>query len=411
MFHSTHILAALLVGLLVPSQGRAHGPHSALDEDALTGSSRDSNGDPIINGESAGLDDYPMSGAILSDVETNIFGTESAFRTFTCSSTLIAPDAVLTAAHCVDPFQFTFGMSDLDLLEFVWSPEEDMTAYNGASSDTPWPASSWAVETTVSHPEFRLEDVEMGLAENHDIALMFLSEPVLDTRPAILPTVEEAASVVSGLEVAVVGWGVQVAASGMDPVPEGANLLKQYGQSFVAEVDAFEFQVGAEESDVRKCHGDSGGPTFASIGSGSEETARLIGLTSHAFDVSDCASTGGVDTRVDHYLEWIDAEMRAACADGTRVWCDEPGILPADYFDAEQQPSFEDTGLDGVDTGELLDTGAPSEVEDESDDESGFEGADKPETVAGCGCSAANHPIKAMWAVAFVAVLGMRRRR
>ena len=51
-----------------------------------------------------------------------------------------------------------------------------------------------------------------------------------------------------------------------------------------------------------------------------------------------------MDTRVDFYLEWIDSEMRAACDAGTRVWCDEPGILPTDYY---EPVVADDTGIDG----------------------------------------------------------------
>ena len=35
---------------------------------------------------------------------------------------------------------------------------------------------------------------------------------------------------------------------------------------------------------------------------------RVIGVTSHAYDESDCNETGGVDTRSDYFLDWIEAE-------------------------------------------------------------------------------------------------------
>jgi uncharacterized protein (TIGR03382 family) len=63
---------------------------------------------------------------------------------------------------------------------------------------------------------------------------------------------------------------------------------------------------------------------------------RLIGVTSRSADFTLCAEKGGYDTRVDAYLDWIDDEMRAACEDGTRVWCEEPGILPASWAEGEQ---------------------------------------------------------------------------
>ena len=94
---------------------------------------------------------------------------------------------------------------------------------------------------------------------------------------------------------------------------------------------------------MRKCHGDSGGPTFLDVETDSSESMRLIGVTSHAYDDSDCNETGGVDTRADAYLDWIDAEMTARCDDGTRVWCDVTGILPP--------PAAEAIADDGTDDG------------------------------------------------------------
>jgi MYXO-CTERM domain-containing protein len=97
-----------------------------------------------------------------------------------------------------------------------------------------------------------------------------------------------------------------------------------------------------------------------------EVKTRLIGVTSHAYDNSDCDEKGGVDTRVDHYLAWIDAEMSARCADGTRSWCDEPGIIPV--------PMREGGG--------------------------------------GCGCVVAPVPVAGgLWSLGLVALLGLRRRR
>jgi hypothetical protein len=123
----------------------------------------------------------------------------------------------------------------------------------------------------------------------------------------------------------------------------GTFAVKQMGESFIARLAQYEMQIGLAESDVRKCHGDSGGPTFLNIDTTTDDPMRVIGITSHTYDASDCARTGGVDTRVDYYLDWIDAHMRSACDDGTRVWCDEPGILVP-----PTTPVPEDTGVAAV---------------------------------------------------------------
>ncbi len=116
------------------------------------------------------------------------------------------------------------------------------------------------------------------------------------------------------------------------------------GYSVLSELGDYELQVGAEAEDVRKCHGDSGGPTFLDIETDSTESMRIIGVTSHAYDESDCDSKGGVDTRVDAYLDWIDNEMVTRCQDGTRVWCETEGILDAPVAEAITDDGTEDGG-------------------------------------------------------------------
>ena len=92
------------------------------------------------------------------------------------------------------------------------------------------------------------------------------------------------------------------------------------------ELGDYEFQVGPDESDPRKCHGDSGGPTFTHVETDAVESLRVVGVTSHAYDGTDCNETGGVDTRVMAYRDWIEDQMVARCEDGTRAWCDVPGL-------------------------------------------------------------------------------------
>ena len=80
---------------------------------------------------------------------------------------------------------------------------------------------------------------------------------------------------------------------------------------------------------------------------------RLVGVTSHAYDMTDCNQTGGVDTRVQFYRDWIESNMISGCDRGVRVWCDEPGILEPNYFERleAEQAEEEEKGLLGCSTG------------------------------------------------------------
>jgi hypothetical protein len=301
----------------------------------------------IINGEEASADDFPMTGGILMEA-TITFGTAGGYdlRNFVCSSTLIAPDVVMLAAHCVDPYAMTFGIGEMDNVEVRWSREADLSAHDG-SQIAEWPSDSVVAADWVMHPDWDMTALETGLHENNDIALVFLEEPVLDTPHAYLITAQESDQIVVDAAVEVVGWGQQIATGFGETPPPDSYGHKRMGTSFINELAEFEMQVGAVEDDVRKCHGDSGGPTFLFVDSESEEKMRLIGVTSHAYDESDCASTGGVDTRVDAYLDWIEEELVSRCEDGSRAWCDEVGIVEAPLPASSDSDPADDDGRGG----------------------------------------------------------------
>lgn len=284
----------------------------------------------IINGEDASSSDYPMTGGMLMDATADMGSWGSyEFRMLVCSSTLIAPDVVMLAAHCIDDDAFTYGQGELSDVEIRWTRYSDLSALDGSRRSPAWPEDSVVAWDWVAHPDFDLFGMDVGVANNADIALLFLDEPILDIEHAYLPSGDEGEQLAEGNEVVVVGWGQQIATDQNESPPSGSYAYKQIGTSWISELGETELKVGEAEDDVRKCHGDSGGPSFMDVESESDVAMRVVGVTSHAYDRSDCDKTGGVDTRVDAYLDWIDAEMRARCEDGTRSWCDEPGIVLA----------------------------------------------------------------------------------
>jgi hypothetical protein len=285
---------------------------------------------PIINGDPAEADLWPMTGGLLISADVGFSGAEISSKLLMCTSTLIAPDVVLTAAHCVDldALLETSGygeMITLSNVEFGWSNEPDLSAFTALSFvDVEWPTGTRTGVDAVAHPDFSLTGLQIGLAENFDVALVFLDEPVLDVAHAWLPTAEEAEQILPGAPVEIVGWGQQTS----DTTPPAGTVGKKFfASSVVGEVSDYEIQIGDSPDDGRKCHGDSGGPTYFEVDSDAgPDRWRVIGVTSHAFDFSDCESEGGVDTRVDYYLEWIEEEMTSRCEAGTRSWCEQPGI-------------------------------------------------------------------------------------
>lgn len=338
--------------------------------------------DPIINGEPASEDEYPQAGAMIIDFDLTIdgYGTYS-LRTFTCSSTLIAPDVVMLAAHCIDELSYTQGQGSMTINEIRWTRQADLEDWDGTSMrKSDWPADSVAAADWMENEDFNLRRMKTGIAENHDIALLFLDTPVLDTPFAYVPTTDEGDQLAEGAPVTIVGWGQQEASdSPYDAPAKGTYAIKYMGDTVVGELGDAEFQVGPEESDARKCHGDSGGPTFIRVSTDSSETLRVVGVTSHSYDLTDCDSKGGVDTRVMALRDWVDDQMTQRCEDGTRVWCDEPGLpVPPEPV------------------AEVDDSGSPDSGEEKG---------------RACACSSGSASTTAPWAMGLLGLAMLRRRK
>ncbi len=326
---------------------------------------------PIINGEDGTPDEHPEAGVLLFDglFEPGTPG-EHHHNGMWCSSVLIAPDVVLVAAHCIseDSLLGAFEHDEMDELEFRWSRETDVQGLGG--DEMTWPDDAVRAKDWVIHSGWSPGQAHLGLDEYDDLGLVFLDE-ALDLPFAYLIREEEVWQLNIGSPLDVVGWGMRDATGDL---PSG---VMQHGDSTVARMSVTEMQVGLEVADVRKCHGDSGGPSFMQVETNGPVTQRLVGVCSHIYDLSDCSETGVVDTRVDAYLDWIDQKLRDGCADGTRVWCEETGIPALPVWS-------EDTGTDS-DAGSY-------------------------EKDSGCGCATSPVP---RWpaVIGLLAVIGLARRR
>ncbi len=224
----------------------------------------------IVGGVSANVGDYPTAVAIVSRG--------------LCTGTLIAPDVVLTAAHCLLP----------SLLGF--SSQEEVTAGTQVVFDTDDIRGGGGFQVkaavTMPHPAFTTSTIG-----DNDVGLIWLAQAVTDRAPTPINRFYDDAA--PGVVVTQVGYGVsapgdQGTAGKLRMVQSKQTTACQpYGAGSDSNLLCF-----SQSDGTGKCEGDSGGPSYMTIGG----IQRVVGITS--FGDQNCAQFGA-DTRVDAELDFL----------------------------------------------------------------------------------------------------------
>jgi hypothetical protein len=286
---SRRVLGAFLSLCVAPAAACVAEPAGPDDEAVARGAA------PILGGVQVQAGQFPTVVAILVD------GGNRGL----CTGTLVAPDVVLTAAHCVHP-----GVLQLQ-------NQAQVTALTTVKLDAvhAFFSSGTTIQAaaTIPHPSFSLQ----GIGDN-DVGIVRLAQPVTDRAPT--PINRNAADAPAGITVTMVGYGQTNTQSQQSAGPE--MVLAAKSTAPCAQV-SFGFPISVSDANLLcypqtdgtgKCHGDSGGPSFLTIGG----IQKVVGVTS--FGDQTCVS-GGADTRVDAELDFIDqAAPELKCsADGQCV--------------------------------------------------------------------------------------------
>ncbi|MBX3157878.1 MAG: trypsin-like serine protease [Deltaproteobacteria bacterium] len=245
----------------------------------------------VIGGQRTAAGKFAGVGALMYD-----FGGGQPM--FGCTGTLIAPDAVLTAAHCVDPQLVGDGVPGFTLA---------LDTNAGPVTVTPG-------RMKIKHEQFALVNPGRGLGEFHDVGIVLLAQPITEVAPVPMVRPQDSAALAAGLAMEIVGYGRTSTQTN-----DGGVMFDAATQ--LISINPSELQVGMGSPQPQNCNGDSGGPGFATI----DGVRRIIGTVSRSFDGNECVN-GGVDTRVDTYLPWIHSKITTGipCDSGMAEPCPVP---------------------------------------------------------------------------------------
>ena len=208
-----------------------------------------------------------------------IIGSRGTF----CSGALIAPDLVLSAAHCVMPG------ADYKIVLYDAQRQPQLRE----------------VKRVVSHPQFNEQGI-LAHRASADVALLQLAEPLKAKTPA--PSGAPLEPIAAGARFTVAGIGVTRRGDGKSGGTIRAASLVATGQPGRLQIRLVDPATNNAREGLGACTGDSGAPVFEDQG-GRAVIVGVVSWSTGANNADGCGGLTGVTPLTLHH-DWIAATAR-----------------------------------------------------------------------------------------------------